>query len=472
MSEHGERSHDNDGLSNRFSRRGFLTAAGAGATVSLAGCSGNGNGNGGGGNGGGNGGGGNGNGDGPSGEPIRIGATYLLSGLAEALGAGSAAAAEAAVDSINENGGVNGRPLEIQVRDHGDDPQAQVRSLAQEYGADVLLGMTSSGVTLNTGPTWEQLGIPVTLTDIGTPFITEHDTETYGDYYNSDGEAAGIPNLFRTNSNTSHMTYALAQFTVDNYSDEVTRIANMGPDYAYGQQTWEYFQAYLDGLGFDYEVVESQFPELGSGDMTPQITNVQNADPDLLFTSFWAGDTVTFTTQAAEAGLFDEVVDVYDTIGADGTNFEAIGDTMPEGVHYSGWYWPGSYDTQTDQDFVDFYEQTYADDDNVLEYPTFTGGSTWAAIQIYADAIEETGSTNPDDIISFMEGYTYEDDPRGATTLDSTHHQANAPCVIGESSFDADVPYEGAGQVNTQTYTLDRDTATDLLEGSELPPGL
>ncbi|MCQ4332034.1 ABC transporter substrate-binding protein [Natronomonas sp. F2-12] len=451
MSRHGDRPHatSDSNLSGRFSRRGFLAAAGSGAAVTLAGCSGNGDGEG----------------------PIRIGGTYLLSGLAEALGAGSEAAAQVAVDAINEDGGIDGREIELEVRDHGDDPQAQVRSLVQEFEADVLLGMTSSGVTLNTGPTWEQLGVPITLTDIGTPWITEHDTETYGSYYEEDGTAAGIPNLFRTNSHTAHMTYAMAQFTVDNYPD-ITRIANMGPDYAYGEQTWEYYQAYLDGLGFDYEVVESQFPELGSGDMTPQITNVMNADPELVFTSFWASDTVTFTDQAAEAGLFDEVVDVLDTIGASPDNFEALGDTMPEGVHYSGWYWPGSYDTDADQAFVDRYQETYADDDSITEYPTFTGGSTWAAVQIYADAIEEAGGTNPDDLIDVMEGYTYDDDPRGSITLDSTHHQANASCVIGESSFDADVPYDGAGQVNIETYEIEREEALDLLEGSDLPPGM
>jgi len=451
MSEQGKRSTAvSDGLSSSFSRRAFLAATGSGAAVSLTGCIG-----------------GNGGGD----EPIRIGGTYLLSGLAEALGAGSEAAAQVAVDAINEDGGINGREIELEIRDHGDDPQAQVRSLVQEFGADLLLGMTSSGVTLNTGPTWEELGVPITLTDIGTPWITEHDTDSYGDYYEEDGTAAGIPNLFRTNSMTAHMTYGIAQFTADNYGD-VTRIANIGPDYAYGQQCWEYYQAYLDGLGFEYEVVESQFPELGAGDMTPQITNLMNADPELVFTSFWAGDTVTFTSQAADAGLFEEVVDVFDTIGASPDNFEALGDTMPEGVHYSGWYWPGAYDTDADQQFVDMYQEAYADDDTITEYPTFTGGSTWAAIQIYADAIEETGGTDPDGIIDFMEGYTLENDPRGSITLDSDSHQANASVVIGESSLDADVPYDGAGQVNAEQYEIDRETALDLLEESGLPSGM
>jgi branched-chain amino acid transport system substrate-binding protein len=431
-------------------RRRFLALAGAGGATALAGC-------------GGLGGGGE--------EPVRIGGIYLLSGLAEALGAGSEAAAEVAVDAINEEGGIDGREVEVEIRDHGDDPQGQIRSLVQEFGADVMLGLTSSGVTLNSGPTIESLGVPFTLTDIGTPFITEHDTDTFGDYYEEDGTAAGLPNLFRTNSMTAHMTYAIAQFTVDNFSGGL-RVANAGPDYAYGQQCWDYYQAYLDGLGFDYEVVAVEFPSLGASDMTPNISNIMAEDPDVVFTSFWAGDTVTFTSQAADQGLFDEVDDVFDTIGADPVNFEALGDTMPEGVHYSGWYWPGAYGTDADQRFLDLYEEAYADDDSVLAYPTFTGGSTWAAVHIYKAAIEAAGSTEPDAIIEQMEGFTFEDDPRGTITLDATSHQSNATTVIGESSFDADVPYDGAGQVDTQQYSIDRDEALDLLSESGLPPGM
>ncbi len=440
------------GESRGVDRRQFLAAAGAGGTAALAGCGILGGGGG--------------------GDPIRIGAIYLLSGVAEQLGAGSEAAAEVAVDVINEEGGINGREVEIEVRDHGDDPQAQIRSLVQEFGADVMLGLTSSGVTLNSGPTIESLGVPFTLTDIGTPFITEPDTETFGDYYETDdGRAAGLPNLFRTNSMTAHMTYAIAQYTADNFSGGL-RVANAGPDYAYGQQCWSYYQAYLDGLGFDYEVVQVEFPQLAASDMTPNISNIVDADPDVVFTSFWANDTVTFTSQAAEQGLFEQVDDVFDTIGADPVNFQALGDTMPEGVHYSGWYWPGAYGTDADEEFLSAYEDAYADDDNILAYPTFTGGSTWAAVNIYKQAIEAAGSTDPGEVISEMEGLTYEEDPRGAITLDENSHQANASCIIGESSFDADVPYDGAGQVNTQEYTIERSEALDLLSGSGLPPGM
>ena len=440
---------DGSGTSGRTAgvrRRSFLTAAGAGATAAFAGCIGSEEGEG----------------------PITLGGVYLLSGIAEQLGASSRAAAEVAIKEINDDGGINDREVESFFRDHGDDPQAQIRSLVQEENADVMLGLTSSGEALNSGPVIEQLGVPFTLTDIGTPFLTEPDVETYGDYYNDEGTAAAVPNLFRTNPNTSVNTYAIAKWVDENYGS--ARIANLGPDYAYGQQCWSYFQAYSEGLGAGHEYVASAFPELGASDMTPQINQVMNADPDLVFTSFWGGDVVTFVQQANEQGLFDQVDDVFDTIGADPNGFAALGNSMPEGLHFSGWYWPSAFDNQANQDFLDAYANEYEGTD-VIPYPSFTGGSSYSAVYIYKEAIEAAGSTDPDDIVSEMEGLEHSG-PHGEYVLDENSHQATAPTVIGETSMDADVPYDGVGLTNTETYTLDRSTAEDLLSGSELPPGV
>jgi branched-chain amino acid transport system substrate-binding protein len=450
-----EHTEQNSTGSNRpskgLNRRKFLAAAGTGATAAVAGCSGLGGGGG--------------------GDTVKIGGVYLLSGIAQALGTSSANAAEVAVNQINENGGIDGQDVEIEVRDHGEDPQAQIRSMVQEYNADVMLGLTSSGVSLASAPTIESLEVPFTLTDIGTPYLTEPDTESYGNYFESDdGAAAFTPNLFRSNSNTSHMTYAIAKFVADNYGE--SRIANMGPDYAYGQQCWEYFKAYSEGLGMSHEYVASEFPSLGASDMTPQINSVLSADPNLVFTSFWAGDATTFISQASEQGLFEQVDDVFDTIGADPTVYEALGDTTPEGIHMSGWYWPTAYDNENNQAFLDAYREEFQDDDTTPNIPGFTGGSTYAAVYMYKKAIEAAGSTNPDDLVSELEGITIDNDPRGPTTIDENTHQATAPCVIGETSFDADVPYDGAGLVDTQTYSLTRERSLELLEGSGLGPGL
>jgi len=447
---------DSNGRSNGVNRRNFLAGVGAGAVASsLAGCIG---------------------GLGGGGGPIKIGAVFLLSGIAESLGRSSQAGAKLGVKDVNDAGGIDGRDVEIIFRDHEADPATankQFKSLVQEENVDAMIGLTSSGVTLATAPTVEQLGVPMILTDIGTPYITEFNYDKFGDFYNDDnGKAAGKKNIFRTNANTSTNTYAMAKFAKEKL-DGIERVANIGPDYAYGHQCWEYFKAYSKGMGSNYEFVESTFPSLGASDMTPQINKVLDADPDLVFTSFWAGDAVTFVQQATAQGLFDKVSDVFDTLGADPTVFKALGSSMPEGYHYSSWYWHSAYDNQNNTSFLDAFKKQYEGDPDTVNIPSFTGPSTYSAIWLYKQAIEAAdGSTKPDDVISQLEGMSYEKDPRGPITISADSHQANAPTVIGSTSTGDDVPYDGVGLKPSYSYSMDRSTAVDLLQGSGLPPGV
>ncbi|WP_227379712.1 ABC transporter substrate-binding protein [Haladaptatus halobius] len=401
-------------------------------------------------------------------NPIKIGAVYLLSGLGQSLGAASVAAARLTVKKINEAGGILGRDVTLIVRDHENSAATanqHFRDLVQRERVAAMIGLTSSGVTLSTAPTVAQLGVPLTLTDIGTPFITEHDEDTYGD------NAQGTPVHFRTNANTAVNTYSMARYANENLN--VKRVANLGPDYAYGHQCWEYFKAFSNALGANYEYVESQFPEVGASDMTPQINSVTNANPDLVFTSFWGGDGVTFVQQATQQGLFEQATDVFDTLGADPTVFQALGNTMPEGVNYSSWYWHSTYDNENNRNFLDAWTQEYQGTDTI-GIPSFTGPSTWSALWMYKRAMENAGGTNPGDIISQLEGMKYADDPRGSIKIDPNSHQADAPTIIGTTSKKDDVPYDGVGLQPSQSVSANRKTLTNLLNkaNTNLPPGV
>lgn len=441
-----------DGVRAKVNRRAFLGAAGAAGLTSFAGCA-NLTGGGGGGEG-----------------PMVIGAQYLLSGLAESLGAASRAAAELAVKQVNEEeDGILGREIELIVRDHensADNANQNFRDLVQNEGATAMIGLTSSGVTLSTAPTVAELGIPFVLTDIGTPFITEHDEDTYGE------NAQGQPNIFRTNSNISMNTYGMAKHAVENF-DDVERVANMGPDYAYGWQAWEYFKAFSDALGAGYEYVESQFPEVGASDMTPQINTVENADPDLVFTSFWAGDVVTFVLQGIEQGLFDTADYIMDTLGADPTIFEALGNQMPEDVPFGAWYWHSAHDNPRNDEFVSAWRDEYADTD-VVGIPSIAGPSTWSAIWMLKEAMESTESTEPEDIIGALEGMQF-DSPEGQIRLDPDSHQANGPVIVGRTSTEDNVPYDGLGLTDNDLIPPpSRSDMAQMLEdaGTDLPPGI
>lgn len=436
-------------------------------------------------------------------EPVTLGAVYPDPGPAAPLGPGAVAEAALAVQQANEAGGIDGRTVELVmaideetkslvddrdlldvehvelvVADGGSTPGDVVERLAAEFGVQALFGLSSSAGALEAAPTIQAVGLPFVLTDVGTPFLTEPDTDTYGDYYASDdGTAAARPNLFRTGANLSINTYAMARFADENL--DVTRVANLGPDTVYGRQAWAYFRAYANGLGADYEYVGSAFTPAGTDDMSAGIGTILDASPELVFTSFRTGDAVTFVRQAVERGLFEEVVDVFDTLGADPRVFGALDETMPEGVHYSSWYWYTAFDNRHNDAFVEDWKTTYylptwhEDESSIVNLPAYSGASAWAAVFLYRQAMEAAGGTRPEAVIAQLEGATFEKDPRGPTTVDPESHQATAPAVIGETAPNDEVFYGGSvGIGSPKTYTLDRSTASELLDGSGLPPGV
>lgn len=413
-------------------------------------------------------------------DPLRIGGIYPQSPNVRAVGRGTVPAVELAVEAVKDAGGIAGRDVELRFLNPGRDPVGEIREFVKTFGPDVVLGLSSEAVALAAGPVIESLGVPLILTDVGTAYLTEYESETYGNYYyaNETGKAAAKPNVFRTNANTSINTYAMARFAAENLV--ANRVANLGPDSVYGRHAWAYFKAYAGGLGSAYEFVASEFVSSeGDGpDMTAGIDAVLAADPDLVFTSFRGGNAVSFVRAAVERGLFDRVDDVFDTLGADPRVFEALGETMPEGVHYSTWYWPTAFDNPHNSRLLDAWNATYryayrvAAESNVVDLPPYGAASTWTAVFLYKQAVEAAEETDPTAVIPQLEGATFEEDPRGPVTIDPASHQATAPAVIGTTGRGADVPYDGVGLDSTETYTLDRSTALELLDGSGLGPGV
>src|SRR5215216_1269976 len=79
----------------------------------------------------------------PSGEPIKVGAPYNLTGGYASIDNPAANGSKLAIKQINEAGGVLGRPLEIIVEDGRSDVPtitSVAKKLVEEDGADVMVG--------------------------------------------------------------------------------------------------------------------------------------------------------------------------------------------------------------------------------------------------------------------------------------------------------------------------------------------
>lgn len=112
-------------------------------------------------------------------QPIKIGLLAPFSGSGGPYGKEEEQAARAAVDIINEAGGVLGRPLQLVVADDETQPTAGVaaaRKLIDVDGVVALTGIWSSAVALAVKPIAIEKGIPLT-TNGSADEITQGDNK-------------------------------------------------------------------------------------------------------------------------------------------------------------------------------------------------------------------------------------------------------------------------------------------------------
>ncbi|GAA0655730.1 ABC transporter substrate-binding protein [Salarchaeum japonicum] len=420
-----------------FDRRDFLKAsgvAGAAGLTGFAGCMGGG-------------------GD----DTLTFGAIHLLSGFAAVYGESAQLGYEMAREEINENGGIDGSEIgEIVYRDsEGDGPTGveAARSLVQEENVDGLLGLDSSGVALSVAPVIEQLQTPFMITHAATPFATATEGEN----------AVGNDYVFRDGVNLAQNVYGSAVTASDT---DATTWTTIGPNYAFGTQTWDYFKAFTQGMDLGYEYLDdaTAYPELGASDFTPYINKVLNADPDGVITSLWGGDLITFINQAKNSNFFERIDNVLMTVGAATDVLRPMGNNMPDGLQAGTRYWFDAPDTEANNTFVENFR-----DRNDGRYPSYNAQNAYTALYLYKNAIEGAGSTNADDIIDQWDGMQY-NAPVGEFTINSQSNQAVLPAVWGTTSYSEERGITLLDPV--ERIDAPADELRSLLEGTDLPAGV
>jgi branched-chain amino acid transport system substrate-binding protein len=113
-----------------------------------------------------------------SADPIRIG---LAGSLSDPVGLPMKRAAELAVQQINADGGINGRPIELVERDDYADPDSAVFVATDLYeaGVSAVIGHLFSSTTLAAAPVYNGGMTPVAAI---SPSSSSPDVTTAGDY--------------------------------------------------------------------------------------------------------------------------------------------------------------------------------------------------------------------------------------------------------------------------------------------------
>jgi branched-chain amino acid transport system substrate-binding protein len=216
--------------------------------------------------------------------PLVIGHHCDMTGVISSWGVWHDKAARAAVDIINQGGGIAGRKVELATEDTESNPASgarKLRNLIQRANAEFVIGSVHSGVMLS--------AIPIASELKTIYFSTGEATEATG--------SKGTRYSFRTGTDTYSIAAASMPWCVENFGKTWSIIY---ADYAWGQSTNQESRAFIEKAGG--KVLNSIAVPLDTKDFVPYLAQI-SADTEVLLPAFIGSLSLGFYTQAKSMGL-------------------------------------------------------------------------------------------------------------------------------------------------------------------------
>ena len=167
-------------------------------------------------------------------EPIKIGAQIHRTGIGASYGRWYERVTAAAVALINDEGGINGRPLELVVEDDGTDPKRGaevVEKFATRHKVDVGFGTLFSHVVIGSSPRAGELKLPYLVVSEGH-HVASGSLNRY---------------VFQPGiTDVKSQVISMAPWISQNLGKKVTMIF---PDFAFGHDHRDYFSAAIAEQG-------------------------------------------------------------------------------------------------------------------------------------------------------------------------------------------------------------------------------
>lgn len=244
---------------------------------------------------------------GASKDPIILGHQADLTGGISSWGYWLDKAARAAVDRINREGGIAGRPVKYVVEDTETTPVTgtrKMRRLIQRENADFVIGSVHSGVMLASTPIAQELKTlywPIAM--------ASEATAEKGNRY-----------VFRANSHVREQVQASARWVVENLGKKWTIVVS---DYAWGWSHRDWFKKEVEAAGGT--ILEAMAIPQGTKDFVPFVSKIPG-DTEAIYYIFFGADTLGFLQQLHEIGYKGKKFSVICTLEA--IDLEKLGDAV------------------------------------------------------------------------------------------------------------------------------------------------
>jgi branched-chain amino acid transport system substrate-binding protein len=301
------------------------------------------------------------------GAAFKIGLAAPFTGQYANYGASHRAGADIAVEELNEAGGVNGGEVSYVIGDDQGDPREAVL-VAQGFIDDAELlfvnGHMFSGATIAAGANYEQAGLPMV-----SPSATNPDISDLGDF------------IWRICMTDAFQGQGLAEYTVNDLG--MQNVAILMDDSDYGRGLAEAYEQGIQDAGGTV-VGRAQYTT-GDTDFRAQLTQIRQANPEMLFLSGYYPEGSRVAQQARELGIEAQM------LGSDGYASDeliALGGQAVEGMLLSTFF-DYSRDEPAVQSFVEAFRERNND-----QNPDWFAASSYDVIMLVAEAANLAGSND------------------------------------------------------------------------------
>jgi len=219
-----------------------------------------------------------------SNDPIKIGVMLPMTGEAASWGENSLAGITLALNEINNQGGIDGREVEIVVEDDQCTSAgvAAINKLINVDQVDVIVGPVCSAVAGPTMPIAQNAGIPVMMVGASAPDLT-----SIGD------------NIFRVYPSDALQGVISAEFMLDELKHDKVAVVYTKNDWGEGLKN--VFVEEFEDLGG--EVVYESGVLQDDVDFKTEITKIKNAGAEAIFVPIYPTNAIAFFKQSEELGL-------------------------------------------------------------------------------------------------------------------------------------------------------------------------
>lgn len=358
-----------------------------------------------------------------SGDTIKIGTIYAMSGASAAIGENILRGIDFAVEEINSKGGVNGQMLEVVRGDHAGDPatgRSEAERLITQENVDVIMGCHMSTVTEVVAQVCQQYGIPM-ITAISTlDRLSDADHKDYTYFFRlCPLNSVYVEDMLKYLKDSSEQT-----------GEEIKTIAIFTDKAAIGQELIRCVELFKDEYGF--ELVNTVDYTSGASDLSSQVLSLKQSNPDAILCDSYIADAILFVNTLKEQNYKPKMIVAKANGFTDPSFISSLG-SAANGVASVVEF---NHDMTNGSEINDEFKQEYGVDMNGHSAESYT--TVW----LFKQAIENAGTTDGDAVRQALQDLTIDGSFEGGRNI-----------ILPYSKIDFADEYEIGGETHYRDNT-------------------